>query len=85
MRSTIILNFILMLVMPGQIPLCNAQARKEMGIGINDIALDLNGESIMGLNSFVNLITNLRSKQRATLFALDHRTGRKGYVQFVMP
>ncbi len=58
---------------------------KEVGLEINDIMLDLNGETVMGLNSFVYLISKLRSKQRSTLLALDHRTGRKGYVQFVMP
>lgn len=58
---------------------------KEVGIEIYDVVLDVNGEAVMGLNSFADLINNLKSKQRATLLALDHRTGRKGYVQFFMP
>ncbi len=58
---------------------------KEVGIEIYDIVLEVNSEAVMGSTSFVDLISNLRSKQRATLLALDHRTGRKGYVQFVMP
>ncbi len=58
---------------------------KKVGFEINDIVLEINGEIVINLKSFFDTLSALRSKQRATILALDHRTGRMGYVQMRMP
>jgi serine protease Do len=58
-------------------PLTNA------GFEVNDIILEINGNSVKGLEGFVNLVNGLKPNRRITFFALDHRSGRTGYVQVV--
>jgi len=54
---------------------------REVGFEVGDIILEVNGQTIGSLESFVELVASLKPNQRITLLALDHRTGNKGYVQ----
>ena len=51
------------------------------GFEVNDLILEINGQAIEGLEGFVDILSALRPRQRVTLLALDHRSGRTGYVQ----
>lgn len=51
------------------------------GFEVNDVILEINEQAIEGLESFVDILIALRPHQRVTLLALDHRSGRTGYVQ----
>ncbi len=51
------------------------------GFEVNDVILEINGQAIEGLEGFVEILSALRPRQRVTLLALDHRSGRTGYVQ----
>ncbi|MFH1351676.1 MAG: Do family serine endopeptidase [Pseudomonadota bacterium] len=53
----------------------------EVGFEKQDIILELQGESIKGMESFVDMVSSLPGNQKITLLALDHRTGQTGYVQ----
>jgi serine protease Do len=45
------------------------------GFEIGDMILAINGQPIEGMDSFVDLVTMLRPNQKASVLALDHRTG----------
>jgi len=47
--------------------------------------LEINGQSIGGLEGFVSLVSALSPQQRIILLGLDHRTGQTGYVLVVVP
>jgi Do/DeqQ family serine protease len=51
------------------------------GFELGDIILEINSQPVGSLKSFVDLVGSLKSNKRITLLALDHRTGRTGYVQ----
>ena len=51
------------------------------GFEINDVILEINGQAIKDLEGFVDILSALRPRQQVTLLALDHRSGRTGYVQ----
>ena len=51
------------------------------GFEVNDVILEINGQAIEGLEDFVDILNALRPRQRVTILALDHRSGRTGYVQ----
>ncbi len=53
----------------------------EQGFEVGDLILEIDGRSVKGLEGLMNLVRRLRPHQRLTLLALDHRTGRTGYVQ----
>lgn len=53
------------------------------GFEVNDLILGINGQAIEGLKSFVDRMSALRPQQRIILLALDHRSGRRGYVQVI--
>jgi serine protease Do len=55
------------------------------GFEPNDVMLEVNGQPIDGLEDFMDLISALRPEQRIILLGIDHRTGRSGYVQVVVP
>jgi serine protease Do len=55
------------------------------GFEVNDVVLEINGEAVEDLEGFMGLASSLRPNQRITLLALDHRSGRTGYVQVVVP
>ena len=51
------------------------------GFEVNDLILEINSEAVEGLEGFVNQVSALPAQQRVVLFALDHQSGRTGYVQ----
>ena len=48
---------------------------------INDIILGVNDQPVGGLDSFVQLVSALKSHQKIAVVALDHRTGNQGLIQ----
>jgi S1-C subfamily serine protease len=46
--------------------------------------LEINGQAIAGLESFVELVSTLKKNQRITLLALDGKTGKTGYLQVLV-
>jgi serine protease Do len=54
---------------------------REVGFEVGDMILEINGRSIKGPETFMNLVGTLQSSQQITLLGLDHRSGRTGYVQ----
>ncbi len=56
----------------------------EAGFELGDVILEVNGQSIEGLEDFVSIISVLQHKQKIALLALDHRSGNTGYVQVVV-
>jgi len=56
-----------------------------IGFEVNDMILEINGQLIDGLEGFVDLVSALRPQQRIILLGLDHRSGRIGYVQVMVP
>lgn len=57
---------------------------KEAGFEIGDMILAINNQAIDSMESFVNLVSVLRPKQKISILALDHRTGNTGTVQAVV-
>jgi serine protease Do len=55
------------------------------GVEVNDIMLEIDGQQISGFDYFEHLVSQARPKQRITVLVLDHRTGRRGYVQVYAP
>jgi serine protease Do len=53
----------------------------QAGMEAQDLILQVNGETVRGVDGFVNSITALPDKQPLVILALDHRTGQSGYVQ----
>ena len=51
------------------------------GFEVNDVILEINGQAIESLEGFVDILSALRPRQRVTLLAIDHQSGRTGYVQ----
>lgn len=56
----------------------------RVGFEVGDVILAINGQAIKSLGEFVDLVRGLPPRQQITLFALDHRTGRTGYVQVIV-
>ena len=57
----------------------------DVGVEVNDMMLEINGKAIHSLESLVDLVSALTPGQRITLYAVDHRSGRTGYVHVVIP
>ncbi len=53
----------------------------QVGFEVGDLILEIDGRSMGGLEDLVKIIQAIKPRQRLTLLALDHRTGRTGYVQ----
>lgn len=53
----------------------------EQGFEVGDLILEIDGRAVQGLEGLMDLVQRIRPRQRLTLLALDHRTGRSGYVQ----
>jgi serine protease Do len=51
------------------------------GFEEGDMILELNGQAIGNLESFVEIVSSLPPNQQITLLALDHRSGNTGYLQ----
>jgi len=56
---------------------------KEAGFEIGDMILAINNQPIESMESFVDLVSMLRPKQKISILALDHRTGNTGMIQLV--
>jgi S1-C subfamily serine protease len=56
----------------------------RVGFEPGDIILEANGRTFKNLESFLLFVGSLEPEQRITIFALDHRSGHKGYVQVKM-
>ena len=52
----------------------------RVGFEVGDIILELNGQSVGSVDSFVQLVALLRPNQRITLLAYDHSSGNTGNV-----
>jgi serine protease Do len=53
----------------------------EMGFEVGDIILGIDNQPIKGLDDFIALISALQSKQKITILAMDHRTGKMGVAE----
>jgi len=54
---------------------------KEAGFEIGDMILAINNQPIDSMESFVDLVSLLKPKDKIAILALDHRTGNTGTVQ----
>jgi serine protease Do len=52
----------------------------RVGFEVGDIILEINGQSVGGIEGFSQMIASLRPNQRITLLAFDHSSGNSGYV-----
>jgi len=53
----------------------------EVGFEPGDLILQIEGETITGLENFIELVSSLKPGVRVTLVAVDHRSGNAGQVQ----
>lgn len=53
----------------------------KIGFEKGDMILEINGQSIGGVESFVEAVSSLRPNQRITLLVIDHTTANSGYIQ----
>ncbi len=53
----------------------------KAGFEKDDVIVDINNVPVQGVDGFVSLAKSLPPHQQALIKALDHRTGRSGYVQ----
>ena len=56
----------------------------EAGFEIGDMILAIDNQAIESMESFVDLVSMLRPKQKISILALDHRTGNTGIIQVVV-
>lgn len=56
----------------------------RVGFEAGDIILEVNGRAFKNPESFLPFFSSLDSNRRITIFALDHRSGHRGYVQIKM-
>jgi serine protease Do len=52
----------------------------KVGFEVGDIILEINGQSVGGIDGFSQMVASLHSNQRITLLALDHKSGNTGRV-----
>lgn len=57
---------------------------KEAGFEVGDMVLAINNQPIESMESFVDLVSLLKPKQKVSLLALDHRSGNTGTVAVVV-
>jgi serine protease Do len=56
----------------------------RVGFEAGDIILEVNGRAFKNPEGFFPFLSSLDPTQRITIFALDHRSGHRGYVQIKM-
>ncbi len=56
----------------------------EAGFEIGDMILSINNQPVESMESFVDLVSMLRPKQKISILALDYRTGNTGMIQVVV-
>jgi Do/DeqQ family serine protease len=54
------------------------------GFEPGDIILEVEGQPVDGVDSFIEIVNSLESGQEVTLLAVDHRSGQSGYLQVVV-
>jgi serine protease Do len=54
---------------------------KEAGFEVGDMILGIENQPIDSMENFVDLVNLLKSKQKISILALDHRSGNTGTVQ----
>ncbi len=54
------------------------------GFEVGDLILEINGQAIAGLETFIEIAGSLKPRQRITLLVVDHRSGNAGTVQVVL-
>jgi len=52
----------------------------KVGFEVGDIILEINGQSVGGIDGFSQMVASLHPNQRITLLALDHNSGNTGRV-----
>ncbi len=57
----------------------------QAGFEVGDLILEVNGHPVGGVESFDQIVSQLRPQQQVVLLALDHRTGQKGEVTITVP
>ena len=55
-----------------------------VGFETGDIILEVEGQPVEGVESFVEIVNSLQAGQEVTLLAVDHRSGQSGYLQVVV-
>jgi serine protease Do len=56
----------------------------QAGLEPKDFILQVNGQTIQGMEGFAELMSSLPAKQKLVVLALDHRSGQSGYVQMTL-
>lgn len=51
------------------------------GVEVNDVMLEIDGQALGGFEDLMQIACQLKPRQRVIIVILDHRTGRKGYIQ----
>ena len=54
------------------------------GLEAGDMILEINGQAITGIDTFIELAGSLEARQRVTLVAADHRNGNLGAVRVIL-
>jgi serine protease Do len=56
----------------------------QVGFEVGDVIIEMNGHAVKNLKSFLPFVRSPEPAERITIYALDHRSGHKGYVQIKM-
>jgi Do/DeqQ family serine protease len=56
----------------------------QAGFEKGDIILEINGQQIDGLDGLIGTVSQLKTGQKISVLALDHRTGNTGYIEVVV-
>ena len=56
----------------------------RIGFEEKDLIFEINSHEIMGPDDFINIFDEMEPHQWITIRAMDHRTGKIGYVQFFL-
>lgn len=56
----------------------------KAGLEPDDFILQVNGQTVKGMEGFAELLSSLPAKQPFVVLALDHRSGESGYVQITV-
>ncbi len=57
---------------------------KEAGFEVGDMILAIDNQPVETVESFIDLVSLLKPKQKISILALDHRTGNTGTIQVVL-
>jgi len=51
------------------------------GVEVNDMLLEIDGQPMSSFDDLMQIVSQMRPRQRVIMVILDHKTGRKGYIQ----